>query len=114
MKDSLNALIAARTEQAFLDSQEMSASGKFSYSSQVSQYDIGRSRVTDFNPKATKDKFYKFDDEREKRFGQTNRPVSYEIGNAAWDVQYKPPSHGGKSEVKNFSDKSHLNVTREY
>jgi len=114
MKDALTALIQAREDQVNLDTAALSASGKFSYSTQVPQYDIGRSRITEFNPKASKDKYYKFDDERPKRFGMTNKPVSYEVGNSAWDVAYKPPSHGGKSEVKNFSDKSHLNVTREY
>lgn len=44
------------------------------------------------------------------RFGETAKPASYEIGNCAWETPYKPPSHGGKSEVKNFFDKSHLNV----
>jgi hypothetical protein len=44
------------------------------------------------------------------RFGETVKPVSYDIGNYAWETPYKPPSHGGKSEVKNFFDKSHLNV----
>ena len=38
------------------------------YSEPVPQYDIGRNRITPFDPKSTKDRFYKFDDERPKRF----------------------------------------------
>lgn len=45
------------------------------------------------------------------RFGESPKPVSYDVGGLAWETQYKPPSHGGKSEVRNFFDKSHLNVT---
>jgi hypothetical protein len=78
----------------------------------VTQYDIGRNRTTDFNPKAIKDTFYRFNDDQGREFGSSNyKPVNTDIGADAWNVQYKPPSFGGKSEVKNFYDKSHLNVS---
>ena len=82
----------------------------FSYSDQVPRYDIGRTRETPFDPRSKKDAYYKFDGTQPKRLG-THRPVSMEVGDAAWTLTYKPPSHGGKSEVKNFFDKSHLSVS---
>lgn len=78
---------------------------------QVAQYDIGRNRITPFDPKSIKDTYYTFSDERPKRFGSTSKPVSTDLGASAWDVQYQPPTYGGKSLVKNFFDKSHLGVT---
>lgn len=83
----------------------------FSYSQRVRQYDIGRTRVTPFDPRSTKDAYYQFEHTRPKRFGDGPKPISYDIGDAAWTTTYRPPQHGGKSEVKNFYDKSHLNVT---
>jgi hypothetical protein len=88
-----------------------SADGFFDYSQRVSQYDIGRNRITPFDPKSIKDTYYKFNDEQGKRLGQSGRPVSCDLGLNSWDVHYQPPSHGGKSLVKNFFDKSHLGVT---
>lgn len=81
----------------------------------IHQYDIGRNRVTEFDPRSSKDTFYRFDPQFDKTFGNenssmVNKPVSTEIGATAWSVTYKPPTFGGKSEVKNFFDKSHLNV----
>jgi hypothetical protein len=84
-------------------------SDEFTYGGEIARYDIGRTRVTDFNPKSTKDAYYKFDTTRGRRTG-THKPVSYEVGDAAWDIHYKPPQYGGRSEVKNFFDRSHLNV----
>eukprot|EP00596_Hydrurales_sp_CCMP1899_P010754 CAMPEP_0119033296 /NCGR_PEP_ID=MMETSP1177-20130426/332_1 /TAXON_ID=2985 /ORGANISM="Ochromonas sp, Strain CCMP1899" /LENGTH=140 /DNA_ID=CAMNT_0006989927 /DNA_START=391 /DNA_END=813 /DNA_ORIENTATION=+ len=81
----------------------------FSYSDQVPRYDIGRTRETPFDPRSKKDAYYKFDGTQEKRLG-SHRPISLEVGDSAWSLTYKPPSHGGKSEVKNFFDKSHLSV----
>jgi hypothetical protein len=81
----------------------------FDYSETVSQYDIGRTRVTPFDPKSKSDSFYKFEDSQGKRLG-SYRPVSLDVGDGAWNLVYKPPSHGGRSEVKNFFDKSHLSV----
>lgn len=95
------------------ESQRLEAeSGTFSYNNRVAQFDIGRERITPFDPKSIKDTYYKFQDERPKRFGETPKPMSYNIGENAWDITYKPPTHGGKSEVKNFFDKSHLGVTQ--
>ena len=85
-------------------------SAGFSYSHQVPRYDIGRTRETPFDPRSKKDAFYKFDGTQPKRLGN-HKPVSTEVGDAAWTLTYKPPSHGGKSEVKNFFDKSHLSVS---
>ncbi len=86
-----------------------SDSPQFSYESQVPQFDIGRTRITPFNPKTSKDNYYQFNTNRDKRFGNV-RPASCEVGDAAWDIIYKPPANGGKSETKNFFDKSHLQV----
>jgi hypothetical protein len=72
-------------------------------------YDIGRNKVTDFDPKSTRDRFYKTVSDREKNNG-TYRPTSTIVGEAAWDTEYKPPSHGAASLVKNFFDNSHLKV----
>eukprot|EP01038_Epipyxis_sp_PR26KG_P008343 gene8343-11287_t len=111
IKEDLTRLLAQRAMSITKDTLALSQSSGFSYSQKVPQYDIGRTRVTEFDPKSTKDHFYKFDDERPKRFGETgNQPVSYQVGAAAWEVGYKPPAHGGKSETRNFYDKSHLNV----
>lgn len=88
---------------------DMGATNK--YSQKIHQYDIGRTRVTDFNPRATKDSFYRFDSTHGRYVGETTKPVSYEVGDGAWSVHYRPPQHGGKSEVKNFYDKSHLGTT---
>lgn len=80
------------------------------YNSAVMQYDIGRQRLNEFNPKSSKDTFYKFDQEHAKRM--TTKPASYDIGACAWSQKYEPPGKdsGGKSGLKNFYDKSHLNV----
>lgn len=50
----------------------------FSYDSSVPLFDIGRTRVTQFDPKSSKDTFYRFQSEREKRLGNT-KPVSYTV-----------------------------------
>jgi len=81
----------------------------YSYDSQVPQYDIGRTRESAFNPKAGRDTYYRFSNTRERRFGMS-KPVSTEVGDEAWNITYKPPAHGGKSEVKNFWDKSHMQI----
>lgn len=72
-------------------------------------YDIGRNKVTDFDPKSTRDRFYKTVSDREKNVG-SYRPTSTIVGESAWDTEYKPPSHGAASLVKNFFDNSHLKV----
>lgn len=106
-KDTLTALMNSRELKNTAPESDMD--GTFNYSSQVPQFDIGRSRVTEFDPKSSKDTYYKFSNEREKRYGSF-RPISLDIGDGAWETEYKPPNHGGKSEVKNFNDKSHLSV----
>ena len=88
-----------------------STNGGFDYSNKVAQYDIGRNRITPFDPKSIKDTYYTFQDDRPKRYGTSTKPVSCDMGASAWDVHYQPPSHGGKSLVKNFFDKSHLGCT---
>mmetsp|Transcript_20446 Transcript_20446/g.15068 ORF Transcript_20446/g.15068 Transcript_20446/m.15068 type:complete len:260 (-) Transcript_20446:61-840(-) len=81
------------------------------YAQRVHGYDIGRTRVTEFDPRSTKDTYYHFDSENGRFTGEGPKPVSYDIGDSAWAVQYRPPQHGGRSEVKNFYDKSHLGTT---
>lgn len=114
-KDAMNArltqLLATRAMEAETKHPQTVGVGTFSYSNRCAQYDIGRNRTTMFDPKSSKDTYYKFDSDRDKRFGETgNRPMSYDFGATAWDVTYKPPNFGGKSETKNFFDKSHLGV----
>jgi hypothetical protein len=77
----------------------------------VAQFDIGRSRVTPFDAKSVKDTYYKFDGEKGKRMGMY-KPVSTELGSAAWTTKYSAPSHGGRSEVSKFYDQSHLTTDR--
>jgi hypothetical protein len=72
-------------------------------------YDIGRNKVTEFDPKSTRDRFYKTVSDRDKNNG-SYRPTSTVVGDAAWNTEYKPPSHGAASLVKNFFDNSHLKV----
>ena len=88
----------------------LSGTSTFSYSSAVPQYDIGRSRVTPFDPRSIKDTYYKFSTDRPRRLGDY-RPTSVDLGDGAWGVTYKPPTFGGRSETKNFLDKSHLTVS---
>lgn len=71
----------------------------------VHEFDIGRTQVTEFDPRSTKDQYYKLSMHSEKKWGSM-RPVSKDIGDAANEIEYKPPKHGsGKS---NFYDNSHL------
>lgn len=72
-------------------------------------YDIGRTKVTEFDPKSTKDRFYKSSTDRERKLG-LYQPTSTIIGQSAWNTEYKPPSHGAASLVKNFFDNSHIKV----
>jgi len=53
----------------------------------------------------------KYDSTHGRFTGEGSKPVSYDIGDSAWSVHYKPPVYGGRSEVKNFYDKSHLGST---
>lgn len=79
------------------------------YSERVAQFDIGRSRNTEFDAKSSKDTYYKFDDKHGKRLGMY-KPVSLDVGSSAWSHKYRPPANGGKSEVQKFFDKSHLTI----
>jgi hypothetical protein len=113
MQENLNKILAERgtlnKSAPVFDRTLNSDSVEFSYDSQVPQFDIGRTRVTTFNPKTIKDNYYHFNTNREKRFGNV-KPSSCDVGDSAWDIVYKPPANGGKSETKNFFDKSHLQV----
>lgn len=71
------------------------------------EYDIGRTQVTEFDPKSTHDQYHKMSFMNEKKYG-TVRPVSTEVGDMANDIEYKPPKHGGGKS--NFYDSSHLKV----
>lgn len=110
LQEELEELMKSRATSApIFDNTISSDSADFSYDSHVSSYDIGRTRNTPFDPRGIKDTFYKFNSTRDKRLGLF-RASSSDIGNDAWNIAYKPPSHGGKSEVRNFFDKSHLSV----
>lgn len=113
MQERLTQLLATRAMTATGDMSNSGTlgDGTFSYSNRVRQFDIGRTRVTPFDPKSTKDTYYTFSNDRAKRYGSTMRPVSTDVGSSAWDVHYQPPQFGGKSLVKNFFDKSHLGST---
>lgn len=99
------------TLRASIKSGTLDDMAQSKYSQKIHQYDVGRNRLTDFNPRSTKDTFYHFDSEHGRYVGDGPKPISYEIGDNAWSVHYRPPQHGGKSEVRNFYDKSHLGTT---
>jgi len=108
----LTQLLATRAmETGTMNNTNNSMGDTYDYSSRVAQYDIGRNRITPFDPKSSRDTYYTFSNDRAKRYGSSSRPVSCDMGSNAWDVHYQPPSHGGKSLVKNFFDKSHLGTT---
>ena len=100
LQDTLHKLLEERSKTATFTSTSP-------YTESVPQYDIGRTRVTPFDPKSLKDTFYKFDGSRDKRFGDS-RPASVDVGDGAANFEYKPPAFGGRSETKYFFDKSHL------
>ncbi|RYG68299.1 hypothetical protein EON64_05480 [archaeon] len=107
VKEKLTKLLAERATMDFA-TQTRYTNTLSGGPKRIRQYDIGRTQVTDFNPKATRDKFYRFDEEHGRYFGDLAQPISCEVGAAAWETQYRPPAFGGKGEVKNFFDKSHL------
>jgi hypothetical protein len=88
----------------------ISGTADFSYSSLVPQYDIGRARVTPFDPKSIKDTYYRFSTDRAKRTGD-HKSTSNDYGDGSWQDNYTPPTFGGRSETKNFLDNSHLTTT---
>lgn len=110
-KDKIESRLTELLAKKALTNSRPSTTGSFSYSETCHQYDIGRNRITSFDPKSIKDTYYKFRDEVPKRFGDTVKPISTDVGSSAWEVEYSPPSFGGKSLVKNFFDKSHLSVS---
>ena len=85
--------------------------GTSKYGGQCYNFDIGRSRVNEYNIKSVKDTYYQFDNENGKFVGK-ELPSSSDYGRGVWEYDYKPPKFGGKSEVKKFSDRSHLKVGR--
>ncbi len=105
----LTRILESRLHDTSSETKSPSKTTGFNYDDNCPQYDIGRTKVTPFDPRSKTDSFYKFDGDTGKRLG-THRPISMEVGDNAWGLTYKPPSHGGKSEVKNFFDKSHLTV----
>ncbi|CAM9809499.1 unnamed protein product [Chrysoparadoxa australica] len=72
-------------------------------------YDIGRTQVTEFDPKHRRDTFYTYDISREKRMGDYTT-ASREIGDGSWQHHYTSPEHGPIAMTKFFFDKSHLQV----
>lgn len=100
LQDTLTKLLAERASTAPAETSRYAVG-------EVPRYDIGRARVTPFDPKSIKDTHYKFDHTADKKFGDT-RPASCDVGDGAWSFSYKPPSFGGRSETKNFFDKSHM------
>jgi len=76
--DKLEELLAERSKK---DSESTLSSTTSLYTEKVPQYDIGRNRITPFDPKGTKDRFYKFDDERPKRLFYSSINKFYPILN---------------------------------
>lgn len=70
-------------------------------------YDIGRSQVTNFDPKHSRDKFYTTNIHKERRMGGF-RTMAQDIGEGSWSHQHKPPAFGPVHHTKFFYDKSHL------
>jgi hypothetical protein len=88
----------------------ISGTADFSYSSLVPQYDIGRARVTPFDPKSIKDTYYRFSTDRAKRTGD-HKSTSNDYGDGSWQVNYKPPTFGGRSETNILLDNSNLTTS---
>lgn len=74
----------------------------FVYDKQVHTYDIGRTSITEFDPKAKKDHHYVFATDREKVFGAF-RPNSAFVGEKAWEQEYKTPALGRRSQFKKLT-----------
>jgi hypothetical protein len=114
-KEAVNLKVPNQLDQEDSLTRAMSASAAvssstFPYSLSATQYDIGRSQVTEFDPKSTRDRYYKFATNRDKEYG-AYRPSSADFGDNAWRTEYRPPSHGPKAQIKNFFDRSHLKVS---
>lgn len=74
-------------------------------------YDIGRGNTTEFDPKARRDTFYRIrtSNDPPMRIGPYRRS-SQVVGDGAWNTAYTKPQHGHVSPMKNFHDRSHLQV----
>lgn len=73
----------------------------FPYNKKIHIYDLGRTLVTEFNPKAKRDQYYKPATDREKVYGAF-RPQSAEIGRFSADPSYYKRSQSasqGRSTV---------------
>lgn len=73
-------------------------------------YDVGRTRVTEFDPRKSRDAHYSFDSTKGRELGGY-RPTSQDIGDGAWNFTYKPPERGSHSSVSRFFDNGHLQST---
>jgi len=73
-------------------------------------YDIGRSKVTEFDPKSHRDKHFIIG-RKDKRDVGHYRLSSREWGDGAESWKYTKPQFGPIAHVKNFFDKSHLDVS---
>ena len=88
---------------------EFGAQETSTYNEDVFSYDVGRTRIPEYDIKAKSDTFYKFSMANGKFLGD-KRPSGSDYGSGAWDFDYKPPAHGPKGQIKNFYDRSHLKV----
>ncbi|CAM9268086.1 unnamed protein product [Ectocarpus fasciculatus] len=75
-------------------------------------YDVGRSLQNEFNPYRKHDAFYDFQKSTGKRMGPY-RTMAQDIGNMAWDHRPTAPEFGPIGHIKNFYDRSHLEVAGE-
>jgi len=83
--------------------------GTSKYNEEVFSYDVGRTRIPEYDMKSKTDTFYKFS-MSDGRFMGNTKPSGSDYGAGAWGYEYKPPQHGPKSQMKNFFDRSHLKV----
>uniref|UniRef100_A0A7S2XZN8 Uncharacterized protein n=1 Tax=Fibrocapsa japonica TaxID=94617 RepID=A0A7S2XZN8_9STRA len=72
-------------------------------------YDIGKKQVTEFDPRSSRDTFYVMRKDRPKRLG-AHTTSSQAVGDGAWDHKYTKPEFGPIPYVKNFYDRSHLQI----
>jgi hypothetical protein len=73
-------------------------------------YDIGRSRVTEFDPKMKRDSYYKFSSSKGRTFNSGLRPVSGDWGCGLEEMEYKAPEYGGHAATQHFFDRSHIHL----
>lgn len=95
--------------QSTVDNNTMILTNGRTSASQTLSHDRGQLRETSYDLMNRTESAQRLDRTREKRLG-AHRLSSMEIGESAWSQIYKPPSHGGKSGVKNFFDASHLST----